>query len=160
MQFVEVIFTRRHALGSLALRAFMWSKWSHCGIVDREAGCVIEATAKHGVRATPLSEVLEHSSKTLLVKIPVQNARAVINAAWSQVGKRYDWWGCAGIAFRRRWQDQSNWFCSELVAWSFEQGGSPLFDPTVQPYRITPRDIAIPYWTRHEWFTVPEALAA
>ena len=35
--------------------------------------------------------------------------------------------GVAGIGLRRDWRDDSRWYCSELVAWAIEQGGTPLF---------------------------------
>lgn len=40
----------------------------------------------------------------------------------------------------RDWQCTESWFCSELVAWSFEQGGSPLFRDGVLS-RVTPQNL-------------------
>lgn len=48
---VRVVFCRKHHVGSLLLRAFLWSGWSHCAIIDGDE--VIEAVAPDGVRARP-----------------------------------------------------------------------------------------------------------
>ena len=136
---VQVIFTRSHAIGSLLLRTALWSPWSHCAIVDGEE--VIEAAAFGGVRARPLADMLADATKMAILTLP-GDEQAVIAAARSQIGKPYDWQGVLGFGFRRRWQDDDAWFCSELVAWAFAKAGSPLF--RTQPWRITPRDLYIP----------------
>lgn len=136
---VQVVFSRNHSPGSLLLRTFLWSPWSHCALVDGDM--VIEAAAFHGVRERPLSEFFADASKREVIEIKA-NASAVLAAARSQIGKPYDWTGAAGIGMRRNWQDDDAWFCSELVAWAFEAGGRSLFRS--QPWRITPRDIYIP----------------
>lgn len=137
---VRLVFTRSHHPGSVLLRAFLWSQWSHCAIVD--GGQIIEAAANGGVRVRPLIELTRASSRHVFVAMPCVDPGAVIAAARTQVGKPYDWLGVAGIGLRRRWQDADRWFCSELIAWAFEQGGAPLFRG--QPWRITPRDLYLP----------------
>lgn len=136
---VQVVFTRSHAIGSLLLRTALWSPWSHCAIVDGEE--VIEAAAFGGVRARPLSDMLAQATKAAMIVLP-GDPEKVIAAARSQIGKPYDWSGVLGFGFRRRWQDDDAWFCSELVAWAFAKAGSPLFRE--HAWRITPRDIYIP----------------
>lgn len=143
MSAVRIVFTRRHTLGSVLLRAALWSAWSHCALLDGDE--VVEAVAFHGVRERPLAELLAESSEHEIIEIPASNPEAVIAAARSQLGKPYDWRGVVGIGFRRRWQDTGGWFCSELVAWAFEQAGEPLF--RVQTWRITPRDVYLPRFT-------------
>lgn len=136
---VRVIFTRRRNVFSLMLRTFLWSAWSHCAIIDGDE--VIEAVAFHGVRVRKLSALLDDSSAFEVLEIPAADPAAVIAAARSQVGKGYDWLGALGIAFRRRWQDAADFFCSELIAWAFHIGGTPLF--RTDAWRITPRDLSI-----------------
>lgn len=65
---VRVVFTRNHSPGSVLLRALLWSKWSHCAIVDGDH--VIEAAAFHGVRERQLSDLLAGSSKWEIVDFP------------------------------------------------------------------------------------------
>lgn len=137
---VRVVFTRRRSLGSLLLRTFLWSAWSHCAIIDGDK--VIEAAAFGGVRVRPLGELLGEASGFAILSVPAANPATVIAAARSQVGKPYDLAGVLGIGLRRRWQDADSWFCSELVAWAFAAGGTPLF--RVEAWRITPRDLFIP----------------
>lgn len=139
---VRVVFTRRRHPGSLLLRVFLWSAWSHCAIVD--GGQIIEAAATGGVRVRPLADLLAESSHHAFVDLPCRDPASVLAAARSQLGKSYDWLGVAGIGFRRRWQDADRWFCSELIAWAFEAAGSPLFRG--QPWRITPRDLFLPIY--------------
>ena len=139
---VRLVFTRRRHPGSVLLRAFLWSAWSHCAIVDGVD--IIEAAADGGVRIRELGDLLRESSEHAFVDVPTSDARAVIAAARSQVGKPYDWLGVLGIGVRRRWQDNDRWFCSELIAWAFERAGWPLFRG--QPWRITPRDLYLPIY--------------
>lgn len=136
---VQVLFTRSHALGSVLLRTALWSPWSHCALVDGDT--VIEAAAFDGVRASPLADLLAHATKAAMIVLPGEPEK-VIAAARSQIGKPYDWAGVLGFGFRRRWQDDDAWFCSELVAWAFAEAGTPLFRE--HAWRITPRDIYIP----------------
>lgn len=139
MSAVRVIFSRRHNVGSLMLRTFLWSAWSHCALIDGDE--VIEAVTFHGVRVRSLWEFVADASAFEVIEVPCADPAAVIAAARSQLGKPYDWIGALGIAFRRRWDQASGWFCSELVAWAFAKAGTPLF--RVDAWRITPRDLYI-----------------
>lgn len=140
---VRVVFTRKRQPFSALLRAFLWSRWSHVAIIDGDE--VIDATGENGVSVRSLSQLLGDASEHEIVDIPAADPRAVIAAARAQVGKPYDWLGVLGIGFRRRWQNDTSWFCSELVAHAFAAGGSPLV--RVEAWRITPRDLYLPlYW--------------
>lgn len=144
MSHVRLVFTRRRHPGSLLLRVFLWSSWSHCALVDGDY--VLEAAASGGVRARPLEDLVAESSRHAYLDIPTGKAADIHAAARSQLGKPYDWLGVAGIGFRRRWQDDGAWFCSELIAWAFEAAGDPLFRG--KPWRITPRDLFLPRFER------------
>lgn len=139
MTHVSVIFNRKHTIGSLFLRGYLWSKWSHCAIIDGDQ--VIEAATKNGVVTRPLSDLLSESSAYEIVDFECSNPQAVIEAARTQIGRPYDYFGILGIGFRRRWQDVDSWFCSELIAWAFDKAGFPMFSEDA--FRITPRDLAI-----------------
>jgi len=136
---VRVIFSRRHHIGSLALRTFLWSAWSHCGIIAGDQ--VIEAVFGKGVVITPLKDFQKQASKWTIIRIPAANPAAVTDWAKKQEGQPYDTSGVLGIAMRRAWQDSAAWFCSELVAAAFHAAGTPLFRTDV--WRITPRDLYI-----------------
>lgn len=138
MDVVRVAFSRRHGIGSLLLRTYMWDAWSHCGLVDGDD--VIEALIPHGVCRTPLAAFIKRSSAYEIIEIPVPNAEVVLAAVRRQVGKPYDYAGVLGIWFRRNWENTDRWFCSELVAWAIEHTRS-LFRGHIS--RITPRDLYI-----------------
>ena len=67
---VRLVFTRSHHPGSVLLRAFLWSQWSHCAIVD--GGQIIEAAADGGVRVRPLIELTRASSRHVFVAMPAR----------------------------------------------------------------------------------------
>lgn len=142
MSEIAIVFCRRHHIGSALLRVALWSSWSHCALIDGID--VIEATAFNGVRRRPLAKLLWESSEFTIVRIPTQDPDAVLRAAASQIGRRYDWLGLLGIGLRRKWQSDSAWFCSELIAWAFEAAGQPLV--RLRAWRITPRDLYLPIW--------------
>lgn len=143
METVRVLFTRRRHPGSLAIRTFTWSAWSHVDLLDVSSGqpLLIGAVAPSGVVIEPLAYRLQKASRAALVEFKVGRAAAVLEAARSQIGKPYDWTGVAGLVTRSRdWQGEEDWFCSELVAWAIAQGGLPLFrKPMVG--RITPQHL-------------------
>lgn len=140
MNTVKVIFTRRHHIGTIILRGFLWSKWSHCAIIDGDE--VIEAAAPKGVGVRSLAELIEESSLYEIIEFPCVNPDAIIAAARANVGAPYDWGGIIGIGFRRRWQDDDAWFCSELIAAAFAEAGEPIMRGDA--YRVTPRDLYLP----------------
>ena len=134
---MRVLFCTSKLPGAALIRAITWSDWSHVAIIDGEE--VIEATWP-AVRVVPLADVIVKHSRFVVADIPCQDPAAVIAAARSQIGKPYDFTALFGMLARRDWQEADRWFCSELVAWSFSQGGSPLFRPETL-YRITPQHL-------------------
>lgn len=123
---------------SWLIRAGSWSKWSHVAIVDGTS--IIEAIAIDGVVRTPLAKRQQQDPSWWISSLPCANPSAVINAAATQIGKPYDYTGVLGVGLHRDWQQSDRWFCSELVAWAFSQGGSPLFRHHANR-RVTPQDL-------------------
>lgn len=140
---MRVIFCTSRLPGAVIIRAVTWSEWSHVALVDGDE--VIEATWP-AVCVTPLAEVIAKHSAHIIVDLPCRSSAEIIQAARSQVGKGYDLTALFGLLARRDWQEPDKWFCSELVAWAFSQGGSPLFRPEAM-HRITPQ---------HLWMLAPE----
>jgi uncharacterized protein YycO len=134
---VKVIFCTSQKFGAIAIRALTWSDWSHAAIIDGED--VIEATWPR-VCVSPLAEVIARHSSCVIVEFADVDATAIVQAARSQIGKPYDLAGILGIALHRDWQEQSKWFCSELVAWAFGQAGVPLFRADAQS-RVVPQHL-------------------
>jgi len=139
MSTLDLLFcTNPTNLLSWIIRAGSWSQWSHVAIIDGEN--VIEAIALHGVVRTPLATRKAQDTSWEVATLPCRDPAAVIAAAATQIGKPYDYTGVLGLGLHRDWQQTDRWFCSELVAWSFEQGGSPLFRPAACR-RVTPQDL-------------------
>lgn len=123
---------------SWVIRAGSWSKWSHVALIDGDD--VIESVALHGVVRTPLATRQRQDPRWAIATLACADRTAIIRAAKTQIGKPYDYTGVIGIGLHRDWQEADSWFCSELVAWAFQQGGSPLFR-TGACRRVTPQDI-------------------
>lgn len=134
---MRVLFCTSKLPGAALIRAITWSDWSHVALIDGEDA--IEATWP-AVRVAPLSEIIAKHSAYCIVDMPCQDPSAVLAAARSQLGKPYDLTALFGLLVRRDWQEPDRWFCSELVAWAFAQGGSPLFRPEAL-YRVTPQHL-------------------
>lgn len=118
----EVIYTRRTDLPSVIARLFTGgARWSHCGVVVDEH--VIEAQMIAGVTRTPIYEFMGRYPFTDRVQIDCPNPQAAEQFALDQVGKPYDWLGMLGAPWRSHWQDESKWYCSELVEACLTAGG-------------------------------------
>ncbi|MCK6396074.1 MAG: hypothetical protein L6Q67_20630 [Zoogloea sp.] len=125
-------------IGSLLIRAFTWSEYSHAAIIDGDH--VIEAVWPR-VRECALTEFARKHARIEFIDVPMPDEDAALSAARSQVGKGYDWRALLGIVLRaRRLAEKDRWFCSELVAWVAEQGGRPLFRGEVLR-RVTPQHL-------------------
>lgn len=111
---MKVIMGRRWSLGSIAIRLFTWSKWSHCAVVMNDSNTVIEATAEDGVTQSTLESFKKKYPDYLVLEYPAYKGWE--ERARSQLFKPYDWSGVVGIVLRRNWESESMWFCSELVA--------------------------------------------
>lgn len=140
MDTVAVLFSTTNSPFSWLIRMITWSRWSHVSIVDGDT--IIQAHALHGVVRSSLAEAIDTAKRVQLVRLPASNPAAVIAAAASQIGKPYDWTALFGFLVRRDWQADDSWFCSELVAWAFDKGGSPLFRLDAL-HRVTPEHIAM-----------------
>lgn len=134
---MRVLFCTSKLPGAVLIRAVTWSAWSHVALIDGDEA--IEATWP-AVRVSPLAEVIASHSAHAVVDLPCHSPAEVIKAARFQVGKPYDLTALFGIVMHRDWQEEDSWFCSELVAWAFAQGGSPLFR-TDAMHRITPQHL-------------------
>ncbi|MNJ50609.1 hypothetical protein D3C77_458870 [compost metagenome] len=138
MQSVQLLFTRRRMIGSLLIRGVTWSAFSHVEIVVGDQ--VLGANMFGGVSLTALKERLSKSSYAALVDMPCADADAVMAAALSKLGAGYDYVGLMGILLHADWlQVQGRYFCSEFVAWAFNQGGTPLLRTELA--RVTPQHL-------------------
>jgi uncharacterized protein YycO len=114
---MKLILCRNSSLGSMLLRTYMGSRWSHAAIWDEERGTVYDSTMlQGGVKVHDELAFFAHYPVCRDISMVVNNpgdARAWLDA---QVGKPYDWSALAGIFFRTsKWEDDDRWFCSELA---------------------------------------------
>ena len=129
--------TTRH-ISSKAIQFFTWSWASHVDFVLPD-GKLFGALATQDGGGVRLHDAENY---TRIERFQVDAPESIIDIAMTQEGKPYDWAGIFGLVLRERnWEDDDKWFCSELVAWSFKQGGFPLLNETSN--RITPRDLLI-----------------
>ncbi|WP_111496142.1 C40 family peptidase [Marinobacter bohaiensis] len=132
---ITLQFSTTKGIGSQVIRWATWSPYSHVDLVLAD-GRLLGATARYGVS-------IRNPEPTLAcAQFQVPGSVEAIEAARSQIGRPYDWAGILGWGFRRNWQEQDAWFCSELIAWAFEQAGCPLLRGD-RSHRITPRDLLL-----------------
>jgi len=140
MTHLTLIFSTRTNPASALIRAAVWSRWSHVGVIDYDRGTVIEAVMIHGVREIPLDQAVENASRFELANIRCAAPACALALIRSQVGKGYDYGALAGLALHRDWQHAARWFCSELITWGIETSGTRLFRPESM-HRITQQDL-------------------
>lgn len=140
---MKIIYSTGPHIGSRLLRLALFSEWSHCGIVMEGGLTVIEASSKYGVVETPIEKFTRYG-QWAIQDCPVPDEAAGYAAAREQLGKGYDWLGLLGLALVREWQNDDDWFCSELVQHCKVRGG--LIDLRYDQWRVTPRDLwNLPY---------------
>jgi uncharacterized protein YycO len=123
--------------GAAIIRWLTGSRWSHCALVKENFA--IEATWPR-VRYVPVQRIIDQHTDHIFIDIPCADDAMAFAAALSQVGKPYDLTALFGWLWGHDWQETDKWFCSELVAWAFDQAGSPLFrDGTLS--RVTPQNL-------------------
>jgi hypothetical protein len=132
---ITLQFSTTSSWSSQLIRWATWSPYSHVDLV-LPGGWLFGATAAQGVSIRP--PVVERGLRRFEVDAPA----SVLEAGLSQRGRPYDWRGIFGWGLRRNWQDQDAWFCSEFIAWCFEQAGCPLLRAQ-DLWRITPRDLLL-----------------
>lgn len=135
---LQLLFTTTHWPASWLIRAGTWSAWSHVALVDGDQ--VIESVMGHGVRRVPLYSAIRRASRHTLVSLQARNPALIVSAAAEQIGKPYDYTAILGLGLHHDWQEDDAWFCSELVAWAFQQAGEPLFRAECLR-RVTPQHL-------------------
>lgn len=131
---MQIVFGRNNSFFSRLARFITWSKWSHVAVYDEKREVVIESILEKGVVVTPIKDFLKRYDVAQFAYI--HNAKnGFLFRAYSLVGLNYDYGAMASVLTRQKWDDDSEWYCSELVAFA-----SGLFRED-QISRITPQDI-------------------
>jgi hypothetical protein len=130
---ITLRFTYNPTFYNRAIRFFTWYEYTHVELVIKP-GVYIGSLPGKGVVCHNKSAVKE---KFMTLDVP---SEPVVEFMCSQLGKKYDWSGVIGLPFRRRWQSEDKWFCSELIATAINKSVDTFSE---ESYRIVPRDIAL-----------------
>lgn len=135
---ITFIFSKSNSLWSKLIRLVTLSKWSHVEYVS-PTGEVISAELGRGVYIDPQDRPIQNWTSAIALKVPVSELQAIQYEKWirKQIGKKYDLLGIFGLWFRRRWQDDDSWFCSELLVAGLEK--FEIVNVGGEPHRITPQ---------------------
>lgn len=150
----RIALYRGRSLLSRVIRWRTWSVYSHAAWLCA-SGTVIEAWTKGGVRHVANLSVA-HTPGTIVdlyeITAEVDYAAAELFLK-RQLGKPYDFLGILGFILRRRCQEESRWFCSELVFSAVLAGGLRLLN-TLDPWQVSPGELATsPFLTKVGTFT-------
>lgn len=132
-----LLFSRSNKIGSRLIRAATWSEYSHVDLI-LPSGMLIGALIDRGVCEYPLTERLSVSTKTEIRRVGADEV-VVAEFLRSQIGKRYDFTALLGLTFHRDWQEDSRWFCSELLAAGIEHAGVSVVRKSAN--RVTPQNL-------------------
>ena len=136
---IKIYFVTDNQIGSILLRYWMWSPYSHCAIGYKDK--VISATFYHGVILEDLDVFLSRYKAKNIKVCRVDNLD--VQKAWQfgleQVGKPYDLKSIIGFLIKRSWVDTNAWQCSELATAMIFNGGVTLIRK--EAYRVTPADL-------------------
>lgn len=139
MKKIRLRFSNTRTLSS-HLVAFFTDSW--CSHVEFEVtpNVYIGSELAEGVFTYPTPELIDEY-EVYEVEVTNEQYKQAMVVLLNQVGKKYDWWALVGNLFRRNWQETNKWFCSELVAYVFEQIGYPLVRDKLN--RVTPADLLL-----------------
>lgn len=130
---MKLIFGSRPAIGSLLLRLFTFSRYSHVGIVYHSM--VVEATFPR-VRVITLDEFKAHYPTWEMAELPCANEDAAGDYVFDRIGNLYDLGGLIAFPFQNRnWNASSRDFCSELPVCAAKAGGTEYVR---DEHRVTP----------------------
>jgi hypothetical protein len=135
---MKVVFCDSRTPVAFAIRFFTWSDWSHCGLLLPDGNVIDSRMGNGGVTKYSLAEFKKGTYKAELREFPAV-PDSVIGAIEAEIGKPYDLSAIIGIPFRRDWQENDKWFCSELLAYGAEKVGSPIVQK--ERWRVVPQDI-------------------
>ncbi len=137
---VRLRFSTESNIESLVIRWFTHSSWSHVDFVMPN-GKLLGARLKGGVELRPPGYARFSRSVDATITTPI--AAQIYEFALDQIGKPYDWKAIVGFAIDRNWEDNSSWFCSELVAAACKKCGLIIVNSCANVDRITPGDLAL-----------------
>jgi len=135
---------------SLAIATLTGSRFfSHVvAIIDDRA---YEASMTHGCRACSVPDIMKGIVRYQDMHVTVPDIDAARAFAEAQAGKPYDFAGALALPLLKSddWNDDSRWWCSELVFAMLMAGGVTLLDPD-EMHRVTPNDLFQCFYPKSE----------
>lgn len=132
----KIILVHGDDIYSRAIQAYTWSYYTHAAF-ELVGGFQLGALSQ-GVTIAAPKPGTAITRFTLNIPYGERVIAEAAGVAATQLDKPYDWGAIAGLVMHRDWREPSHWFCSELVAWAFEQVGHPLLRANERVNRISP----------------------
>lgn len=136
---ITLQFVSDDSIGSDLIGWYTRSLYTHVDIV-RTDGWLLGARANGGVQVRSPTYASFRRKRQFATTLSTVQETEFWKAANGQIGKPYDWTGIVNFIVDRDWRSPGHWFCSELVAWCFEQAGVPLLR-IAGADKVTPRDL-------------------
>jgi uncharacterized protein YycO len=154
---IQIALYRGKSFFSRVIMFLNWSEYSHASFLTSR-GTEIEAWATGegnlwkrltGGKVREVKFGSNHTADTIvdIYDIPAlteEQAARIEERIRTKVGCKYDWPGCFRFITRVKPVLDDRWFCSELIAWAFEQEG--FFLTRKSCHKTYPADLA--YSTR------------
>jgi len=123
-------------------RTFSWA--SHVDLVTSK-GTLIGAEWQNGVSERPYERSeYERIERYVVEGVSQELVESIIRG---ELGKPYDFGAIWGFISRTdKFSNTEKWFCSELIAWVFQEANMPLLNPDVDAQFIAPSHLLMsPY---------------
>ena len=133
---MRIIYCTSNGFISALIRFFTFSKWSHVAIEYN--GVVIDSTSVGGVAESSLKRFMATHKSIHMEELTGVDEEAVWRFLKSQVGKKYDFRAIFAFPFRESWDEDDQWFCTEILAAAIIKGGRKL---KIKSKRITPKGL-------------------
>lgn len=135
---VRLVFSDSGLPLAVGIKLLTWSHWSHVSLLTPENEVIDSMWSRGGVTRYHFRELQKHAKRLEVREYPRLHP-SMFEIAASQIGKPYDWTAIMGMPLRRNWQEDDSWFCTELMAFSALQAGTPLIHK--ETWRVTPQDL-------------------
>lgn len=137
---MRLMFCTSNLPGAVLIRSITWSKWSHVAILLGD-GTAVEAVYPK-VRRVSEQYLKNKYPKYAIVEININGVKDedLVTSALKQLGKPYDLKALVGLLIHRDWAAESQWWCSEFVAWLWKDNKHSLFRDDAMN-RITPQHL-------------------
>lgn len=144
MSHITIGFSRSNTIIGRVIEFITRGRWSHCMLMHPDMNRrYIESSGTEdpsGVYVREIHEYIQRGEWDFRI-IPHPDPMRVWGAAFSQIGKAYDWAYIFGWFFHaRNWQRRDKWVCHELIAWAAQEAGHPIIDMT-DAHWLTPQHL-------------------